>query len=69
MYAVSTVQALKEGNQPQNSPTETIDATFSNSISDCRNSGNPSAPSAKSHRSRSGKPYSIKRKLDIHKVT
>ena len=59
----STEHPLQGGNQLQNGPTETIDASESG------NSGNPSAPSAKSHRSRSGKPYSIKRKLDIHKVT
>ena len=54
---------LQGGNQLQNDPTETIDASGS------RNSGNPSTSSAEPHKSRSGKPYSIKRKLDIHKVT
>lgn len=59
----STEHPLQGGNQLQNGPTETIDA------SESRNSGNPGTSSAEPHRSRSGKPYSIKRKLDIHKVT
>ena len=57
----STEHPLQGGNQLQNGPTETIDA------SESRNSGNPSTSSAEPHRSRSGKPYSIKRKLDAVK--
>jgi len=54
----STQHPLQGGNQLQNGPTETIDA------SESRNRGNPSTSSAEPHISRSGKPYSIKRKLD-----
>ncbi|KAM7441892.1 Two pore calcium channel protein 1 [Porites harrisoni] len=52
----STEHPLQGGNQLQNGPTETIDA------SESRNSGNPSTSSAEPHKSRSGKPYSIKRR-------